>query len=183
VSSKKTRKAVFFMIVSPFLESCLGGTSKGSTKSLVERGGRKLHAIYDFNLIEKHVRGNTAIPLDVNELTPQVIDDSLDGSLGETPDQPFVGSDLFGGTTSHAVSAQVDHFANASFPINAPPSRLSLASTAGSSMPSDLFVHNNLLTIFIYLDDRITPTQLRFNMNQLARNFRLDWITPSQQLI
>jgi hypothetical protein len=109
VSSKKTRKAVFFMIVSPFLESCLGGTSKGSTKSLVERGGRKLHAIYDFNLIEKHVRGNTAIPLDVNELTPQVIDDSLDGSLGETPDQPFVGSDLCGGTTSHAVLAQVDH--------------------------------------------------------------------------
>jgi len=68
-------------------------------------------------------------------------------------------------------------------PINAPPSRLSLASTGGSSMPHDLFVHNNLLTIFVYLDDRITPTQLRFNMSQLAGNFRLDWITPSERLI
>jgi hypothetical protein len=82
--------------------------AKGSTQSLAERG-RKFYAIYDFNLIEKHVRGNTAIPLDVNELTPQVIDDTLDGALGETPDQPFVGSDLFRGTTSHAVLAQVDH--------------------------------------------------------------------------
>jgi hypothetical protein len=89
-------------------DSCLGGTSKGSTKSLVERG-RKFYAICDFNLIEKHVRGNTAIPLDVNELTPQVIDDTLDGPLGETPDQPFVGSDLFRGTTSHVVLAQVNH--------------------------------------------------------------------------
>jgi hypothetical protein len=140
VSSKKTRKTVFFMIVfHPRVaisyevarseewaetrnliptngqakthvqdmkeeDSCLGGTSKGSTQSLVERG-RKLYAICDFNLIEKHVRGNTAIPLDVNELTPQVIDDTLDGALGETPDQPFVGSDLFRGTTSHAVLA------------------------------------------------------------------------------
>jgi hypothetical protein len=138
VSSKRTRKAVFFIIARFFLESfarvAIGyeaahgeewartsdphewaiedyarmGTSKASTKSLVECG-RKLYAICDFNLIEKHVRGNTAIPLDVNELTPQVIDDTLDGALGETPDQPFVGSDLFRGTTSHAVLAQVDH--------------------------------------------------------------------------
>jgi hypothetical protein len=42
-------------------------------------------------------------------LTPQVIDDALDGFLGETPDQAFVGYDFFHGTTSHAVLAQVDH--------------------------------------------------------------------------
>jgi hypothetical protein len=77
---------------------------QGSTKSIVERG-RKFYPICDFNLIEKHVCGNTAIPFDVDKLTPQVIDDTLDGALGETPDQPFVGSDLFGGTTSHAVLA------------------------------------------------------------------------------
>jgi hypothetical protein len=106
VSSKKTRKAVFFMIVPS--QCCLGGTSKGSTKSLVDLG-RKFYAIYDFNLIQKHVCGNTAIPIDVNELTPQVIDDIPDGSLGETSDQPFVGSDLFGGAASHAVLVQVDH--------------------------------------------------------------------------
>src|SRR5262245_15006894 len=75
---------------------------------LVERG-RKLYVISDFNLIEKRVRGHTAIPLDVNKLTPQVIHDTLDGPLGETPDQPVMGSDLFRGATSHAVLAQVNH--------------------------------------------------------------------------
>jgi hypothetical protein len=50
-------------------------------------------------------------------------------------------------------------------------------------MPRDLFVHNNLLTIFVHFDDRITPTQLRFNMSQVARNFRPDWITPYERLI
>src|SRR2546421_162591 len=74
-----------------------------------EQSRRNCYAIYDFNLIEKHVCGNTAIPIDVNELTPQVIDDTLDGPLGETSDQPFVGSDLFGGAASHAVLVQVDH--------------------------------------------------------------------------
>jgi hypothetical protein len=138
VSSKRTRKAVFFIIARFFLESfarvAIGyeaahgeewartsdphewaiedyariGTSKSSAKSLVERG-RKLYAICDFNLIEKRIRRNTAIPLDLNKLTPQVIDDTLDGPLGETPDQPFVGSDLFRGTTSHVVLAQVNH--------------------------------------------------------------------------
>ena len=49
-------------------DSCQASTSKGSTKSLVERG-RKLYVICEFNLIEKHVRGNTAIPPDVNKLT------------------------------------------------------------------------------------------------------------------
>jgi hypothetical protein len=58
-----------------------------------------------------------------------------------------------------------------------------LASTGGSSMPRDLFVHNNLLTILVYLDDRIAPTELRFNMSQLVRNFRPDLITPSERLI
>jgi hypothetical protein len=67
--------------------------------------------------------------------------------------------------------------------INAPSSRLSLNSTGASSMPRDLFVHNNLSTIFVHLDDRITPTQLRFNMSQLAGNFRVDWITPFERLI
>src|SRR5262245_20843837 len=38
---------------------------------LVERG-RKLYVISDFNLIEKRVRGHTAIPLDVNKLTPKL---------------------------------------------------------------------------------------------------------------
>jgi hypothetical protein len=84
------------------------GTSKGSTKSLVERG-RKLCAICDFNLIEKRVRGNTAIPFDVNKLTPQVIDNTLNGPFCETPDQAFMGSDFFGGTASPAVLAQVAH--------------------------------------------------------------------------
>jgi hypothetical protein len=63
------------------------------------------------------------------------------------------------------------------------PSRLSLASTGCNSMPRDVFVHNNLLTILVCLDDRITPTQLGFNMSQLVRNFRPDWIALSERLI
>jgi len=51
-------------------------------------------------------------------------------------------------------------------------------------MPRDLFVRNKLSTIFIHLNDGITPTQLRFNVSQLARNnFGLDWITPYKRLI
>jgi len=69
-----------------------------------------LYAICDFNLVEKNVRGNAAIPLDVNKLTSQVVDYSLNGPLGEPPDQPFVGPDRSRGTTSHAAFAQVDHF-------------------------------------------------------------------------
>jgi hypothetical protein len=115
-------------------------------------------------------------------LTPQVIHDTLDGPFGETPDQPFVGSDFFRGTTSHAVLARVDHCERL-LPFNAPSSRLSLNSIGGSSMPRDLFVHNNLLTIFVHLDDRITPTQLGFNMSQSDGNFRPDWITPFERLI
>jgi hypothetical protein len=69
-----------------------------------------LYAICDFNLVEKNVRGNAAIPLDVNKLTAQVVDYSLNGPLGEPPDQPFVGPDLSRGTTSHAAFARVDHF-------------------------------------------------------------------------
>jgi hypothetical protein len=67
--------------------------------------------------------------------------------------------------------------------INAPLSRLFLASTGGGSMPRDLFVHNNLSTIFVHLDDWIAPTQLRFNMSQLVHNFRPVWITPYERLI
>jgi hypothetical protein len=133
-----------------------------------------LYAICDFNLIEKRVGGNTAIPVDFNKLTPQVIDDTLDGPLSVTPDQPFVGPDFFRGTTSHAVLAQVDH-------LRTPPS--DSHANRGSSMPRDLFVENNPLTIFVRLDDRITPTQLRFNMSQLVRNFRRVGITPSERLI
>jgi hypothetical protein len=51
-------------------------------------------------------------------------------------------------------------------------------SFAGCSMPRHLSVHNNLSTIFVHLDDGITPTQLRFNMSQLTRKFRVDRITP-----
>jgi hypothetical protein len=50
-------------------------------------------------------------------------------------------------------------------------------------MPRDVFVHNNLFTIFVHLDDRITPTQLGFNMSQLVRNFCPDWIAPYELLI
>jgi hypothetical protein len=162
-------------------DSCQDSTSKGSTKSLLDRG-RKLYAICEFNLIEKRVRGNTAIPLDVNKLTPQVIDDALDGPLGETPDQPLMGPDLFRGATSHAVLAQVDH-------LRTPPliQRSAVTSsrslTGGSSMPRNLFVRNKLSTIFIHLNDGITPAQLRFNVSQLAGNFRLDWITPYKRLV
>jgi hypothetical protein len=91
------------------------------TKSVVARS-RKVCAICDFNLVEKRIGGNTAIPLDINKLTPQVIDDTLDGSLSETPDQTVVGPDFFYGTTSHAVLAQVNH--ESLLPINAPPSCL-----------------------------------------------------------
>jgi hypothetical protein len=50
-------------------------------------------------------------------------------------------------------------------------------------MPRDLFVENNPLTVFVYLDDRITPTQLRLNMSQLIRSFRRVEIAPSERLI
>jgi hypothetical protein len=85
---------------------------------MIKCSGRKLYVIYDFNLVEKNIRGNAAIPLDVkafaeshcNRLTSQVIVYSLNGPLGEPPDQPFVGPDLSRGATSHAAFAQVDHF-------------------------------------------------------------------------
>ena len=51
------------------------------------------------------------------------------------------------------------------------------------SMPRDLVVQDNLSTLFVDLDDGITPTQLGFNMSQLAGNFRFDWITPFEKLI
>jgi hypothetical protein len=50
-------------------------------------------------------------------------------------------------------------------------------------MPRDLFVHNNLSTIFVDLDDGITPTHLGFNMSELIGHFPPDWIMPSQRLI
>jgi hypothetical protein len=50
-------------------------------------------------------------------------------------------------------------------------------------MPRDLVVQDNLSTLFVDLDDGITPTQLGFNMSQLAGNFRFDWITPFEKLI
>jgi hypothetical protein len=137
-----------------------------------------LCAICDFNLIEKRVRSHTAIPFHINKLTSQVIDDTLDGSLGETPDQAFVSSDFFRGTTSHAVLTKVDHCERL-LPNHARSSRLS----TGGSMPRDFFVHDNLSIIFVRLDDRITPTQLGFNMSQLAGNFRFDWITQFERLI
>jgi hypothetical protein len=109
--------------------------------------------------------------LHANELTAQVIDETLNSSLGESTDQPSVSSDHFRGTTSHAFLDPVDHL-----PI--PPRQ-----DRGSSMPRDLFVHNNLSTVFVFLDDRITPTQLRFNMSQAAFEFRFYWITRFASLI
>jgi len=44
-------------------------------------------------------------------------------------------------------------------------------------------MHNNLLTILVYLDDRVTPTKLRFNMSQVVRTFGFDWLTLSESLI
>ena len=76
---------------------------------LLEERGRKFQAICDFNLIEEYVRGNTVVPSDVNKFTPQVINDSLNGPLRETPDQPFVGSDLSRGATPHADLVLVEH--------------------------------------------------------------------------
>jgi hypothetical protein len=87
---------------------------------------------YAFNLIEKRVRGDTGIPFDADKLTPQVIDDTLDGPLGETPDLSLVGSDLFRGTTFHAFLVQVDHLRTP--PSNQRvPSRLCAATTGGCS--------------------------------------------------
>jgi hypothetical protein len=58
-----------------------------------------------------------------------------------------------------------------------------LASTRRKSMPCHLYMHNNLLTILVYLDDRVTPTKLRFNMSQVVRTFGFDWLTLSESLI
>ena len=140
-----------------------------------------IDASVDFDFVDKDVCGNTAIPFNANKFTPEVIDDTLNGSLGESSDQPSVGSDLFRGPASHAYLAPVDH-------LRIPPSNQRTPSrrrlrVTGSSMPRDLFVHNNLLTILVYLDDRITPTQLRFNMSQMVRNFRPDCIMSSERLI
>ncbi len=52
---------------------------------------------------------SAAIPLDIDKLTPQVIDDTLDGTLGETPDDASSSSDLLRGITPHSVLAQADH--------------------------------------------------------------------------
>jgi hypothetical protein len=95
---------------------------------------------YDFNVIEK----DAAIPFDLNELTPQVIDDALPSWLKLIICERLLRS---------------------------------------CSMPRDLVVQDNLSTIFVDLDDGITPTQLGFNMSQLAGNFRFDWITPFEGLI
>src|SRR5215510_10123509 len=85
-------------------------------------------AICYFNLIEKHVRGNTVVPSDANKLTSQVINDGLNSPLRETPDQPFVGSDLARGATPHADLVLVEHFRTP--PSKQPtPSRQQLSAT------------------------------------------------------
>jgi hypothetical protein len=66
---------------------------------LLKETDLRFDATCDFNLVEKRVRGDTAIPFDVDKSTPHVIDDTLDGPLSES----LVGSDLFRGTTFHAV--------------------------------------------------------------------------------
>ena len=50
-------------------------------------------------------------------------------------------------------------------------------------MPRDLYVHNNPLTIFVYLDDRVTPAKLRFNMSQVVRTFGFGCLKLSEPLI
>ena len=50
-------------------------------------------------------------------------------------------------------------------------------------MPRDLYVHNNLLTIVVYLDDRVTPTKLGFNMSQVVRTFGFGCLKLSEPLI
>jgi hypothetical protein len=141
----------------------------------LEKRGRKFQAICDFNLIEKYVRCNTVVPSNINKLTPQVINDALNSPLRETPDQPFVCSDLSRGATPHADLVLVER-------LRTPPSNY-LRRRGRGSMPCDLFVHNNRLTIFVHLDDWITPARFRFHMSQLAPNFRRVWINPSEQLI
>jgi hypothetical protein len=58
-----------------------------------------------------------------------------------------------------------------------------LAPTRGRSMPGHRYVAQHLLTIFVYLDDRVTPTKLRLNMSQLIRTFGFDCLTLSESLI
>jgi hypothetical protein len=99
---------------------------------LLKETDLRFDATCDFNLIEKRVRGDTAIPFDVDKSTPHVIDDTLDGPLSETPDQSLVGSDLFRGTTFHAVLVQVAHLRTPPSNQRAP-SRLSVATTGGGS--------------------------------------------------
>jgi len=50
-------------------------------------------------------------------------------------------------------------------------------------MPRDLYVHNNPLTIFVYLDDRVTPAKLRFNMSQVVSTFGFGCLRLSEPLI
>jgi hypothetical protein len=49
--------------------------------------------------------------------------------------------------------------------------QFSFTTQRGNSVPDDFSVHHNVITIFINLNDRITPTQLRFNMSQLIDDF------------
>jgi hypothetical protein len=148
---------------------------KARNHPLLEEAGLRFRADYDFNLFKKHVRIDTAVPGDFNKLTSQVIDDTQDSSLAETPDQPFVGPDFFRGATPHADLVLVEHF-------RTPPSNY-LRRRGHASVPRDLFVHNNRLAIFVHLDDWITPARSRFHMSQLAPNFRRVWINPSERLI
>jgi hypothetical protein len=49
--------------------------------------------------------------------------------------------------------------------------RFSFTAQRANSVPDDFSVNHNIITIFINLNDWITPTQLRFNMSQLIDDF------------
>jgi hypothetical protein len=67
------------------------------------------HTSLDFDFVGKDVRRHTAVPLDADELTAEVIDETLNGSLGESADQASVSSDKFRRVTPHAFLDSIDH--------------------------------------------------------------------------
>jgi len=59
--------------------------------------------------------------------------------------------------------------------------QFSFTTQRGNSVPDDFSVHHNVITIFINLNDWITPTQLRFNMSQLIDDFGPNEITAYER--
>jgi hypothetical protein len=63
------------------------------------------------------------------------------------------------------------------------PGLISILRFEPGSMPRDLYVHNNPLAIFVYLDDRATPAKLRVNMSQVVSTFGFGFLRLSESLI